>query len=164
MKDKVSLLLSLVLIGLLAIKGYEYYQSKQQQGVTAKPVNLTGLNNQPISVIFDKKQVLIFWATWCGPCSIELGRLNAMIEKGQIKADSILAISIQEDPSTVAKFVNEKKYQFPVALDLTGQVAADYKVRGTPTLYLIDEFQKINWVSVGVSPSLEFRLNGFLGN
>lgn len=109
----------------------------------------------------NKKRLLVFWATWCGPCSIELGRINRLILSGDLKPDSVLAISSGEDKQTVQKSVEERKYLFPVATDEDGHLALTYKVSGTPTIYFINEKNSVEWASVGLSPSLEFRIKSF---
>ena len=109
-----------------------------------------------------QKRVLLFWATWCGPCSLELARVNRMIAGGELKPEQVLAISIGETAEVVKSAIAERKYTFPVALDLDGKVAESFKVSGTPTIVFVDEKQVINWLSTGLSPSLGLRLQRFL--
>ena len=109
----------------------------------------------------NKKQVLVFWATWCAPCGVELVRLNRLIENGTVAADSIVAISIMEDAKLVKDTIHERGYQFKVYLDLNGSASEAYKVEGTPTILLIDEDGKISWMTTGLSPTLEYRVKKF---
>ncbi len=51
---------------------------------------------------------------------------------------SVLAVNIQESPSTVAAWVREKKVTIPVVLDADGEVTRQYGVIATPTVFLID--------------------------
>ncbi len=135
------------------------YEAQGEPAPSASIVDLTGQN---ILIPRHQKQVLVFWATWCGPCRIELGRINRMIIKNEINANDILAVSISEDPKTVTAFVREHEYHFQVAVDETGKLARLYKVFGTPTILLIDQDGKVNWMTTGLSPALEFRLKSFL--
>ncbi len=51
---------------------------------------------------------------------------------------SILAVNIQESPSTVAAWARERKVTVPILLDPDGEVTRQYGVIATPTTLLID--------------------------
>lgn len=106
--------------------------------------------------------VLVFWATWCAPCQLELNRINSMITEGTISPDSVLAISSFEDDSLVKTVVAQRGYKFPVALDRNGQVARAFQVAGTPTIVLASAAHIIEWKTTGLSPLLETRIKHFL--
>lgn len=108
------------------------------------------------------KKVLVFWATWCPPCEMELSRINELVKEKRIPAEAVLAISMQEDKALVDKTVAERGYQFPVAYDLDGKVSQLYKIQGTPTLVFLNGDKTIRWLSTGLSPLLKIRLNIFL--
>ena len=108
------------------------------------------------------KKVLVFWATWCPPCDMELSRINELVKEKRIPAEAILAISMQEEKALVDKTVAERGYQFPVAYDLEGKVSQLYKIQGTPTLVFLNGDKTIRWMSAGLSPLLKLRLNIFL--
>lgn len=148
----------------LLLKIPDIYKMYQKQGEVLPSGQVMGLNNDVKTIPSGQKQVLVFWATWCGPCGVELSRIQNLIDQNKIKKDSVLAISIGESPQTVKSFVEEKKYTFPVAIDLDSAVASLYEVKGTPTVFLVNENKSIHWVTVGLSPSLELRLKSFLGS
>ncbi len=106
-------------------------------------------------------QLIVFWATWCGPCKIELSRINSLVKSGQITPDSVIAISSGEDPNLVRNMVTKEGYQFKVALDPDASAAKVYNVKGTPTLILVDKQGKINWMTMGLSATLEMRILSF---
>lgn len=108
------------------------------------------------------KKVLVFWATWCPPCEMELSRINELVKDKRIPAEAILAISMQEDKALVDKTVADRGYQFPVAYDFDGKVSQLFKIQGTPTLVFLNGDKTIRWMSMGLSPLLKLRLNIFL--
>lgn len=136
----------------------------QRQGQSAVATSVPTLKDGNISLPLAGKHLMVFWATWCGPCKVELARINRLIKDGALDRHKVIAISISEDFVTVNTFSQEQDYQFLVGLDPSGALARQYKVAGTPTLLLIDETGKINWMTMGLSPSLELRLKHFLQN
>jgi thiol-disulfide isomerase/thioredoxin len=161
-----SRLLNFVIYGIvlfvLVQRAPSIFKMFQSQGTGAPVSFVKDLQGQSIQVPLPKKQVLVFWATWCGPCNIELGRINKLILKKEISADSIIAISSFEDPSYVSEFAIKHNYQFVIATDETGLAAKNYNVSATPTIIFIEKTGDINWMTMGLSPTLEFRLKSFL--
>lgn len=111
---------------------------------------------------FPQKVVVVFWATWCGPCQVELTRINRLIEEKSISPSSVLAVSSFEERLLLEKVAKERDYLFPIGIDINGSVAKMYKVNGTPTIVFITSEKTINWISTGLSPLLEVRIKGFL--
>ena len=62
-----------------------------------------------------KSLLINVWATWCGPCREELPRLQEVYEKVKGRSDiQILAFTIDENVGSVAPFLRENGYTFPV--------------------------------------------------
>lgn len=136
----------------------------ETEGSTAKQALVTDLNDQSITLPLPTKHLLVFWATWCAPCKVELSRINRMVLNGEVSPESVLAVSIAEDPKIVSSFAKEQQYQFRIAVDQTGRAAKLYKVSGTPTIIFINQDQKVEWMTTGLSLSLEIRILSFFKN
>ena len=92
-----------------------------------------------------KKYVLIdFWASWCNPCRKEIPNLKNLYEKYADKGFQIISISIDKKKADWEKALQEEQLSWPNYLD-NGDVAAIYKVKMIPTMYLIDS----NGIMVG---------------
>lgn len=106
--------------------------------------------------------ILIFWATWCSPCEIELKRINQMILDQKLSAESVWALSIQEEKPIVTQIASDRHYQFQVGLDPYGRISDLFQVKSTPTVIFIEKNKTIQWMTSGISPSLELRIHHFI--
>lgn len=126
--------------------------------------NLNSL--KPINaIIFPKKgerSAVIFWASWCTPCKLELNRINKSIEEKKIDANQIFAISIDDDLEALKRAMIERKYRFKTYVDTKGNLVKSFKVAATPTIVFINDDLVIKWISSGFSPTLIARLETFL--
>jgi peroxiredoxin len=126
---------------------------------------LSGENVASLDFKGKKKIVVSFWASWCGPCRMELPELSAFYEKYH-SADSkfeVVAVSTDEDRYQAEKYVKEAKLPFPVVWDESGTIANAYSVESIPVLYVIDENGKVIYGQMGYGFGLEFKLKMFLG-
>ena len=95
-----------------------------------------------------KVAVLSFWATWCGPCVVELPRLAEAAKKYAANPDvSFLAISVDEHKLAVRPFIERNGYRLPVAYDVNGAEA--FRVSGIPTLIILDRRGRVAYREQG---------------
>lgn len=158
-----NIIFTVVILALLATKIPGIYANFKSEGGQAPEFSL--LTNSGLT--FDSKdlhakKVLVFWATWCPPCELELSRINGLVIEKRISAEDVLAVSMGEEKALVDKVTAERGYQFPVGYDFSGEVAQKFGVQGTPTVVFLNADRTINWFSVGLSPLLKLRLNIFL--
>jgi cytochrome c biogenesis protein CcmG, thiol:disulfide interchange protein DsbE len=141
----------------------DFLNHTKSEGQTISQFDIESIDGKIVdSLKLKKPLVVVFWATWCIPCQVELARLNHLINDQKIEADSVLAISIREERQTVEKEIKDRDYKFPVALDQDGHISQLFKVNATPTILFIDHKNKIDWMTTGLSPSLEFRIVRFI--
>ena len=92
-----------------------------------------------------------FWATWCGPCVIEMpmmNRLNKILEKEKFK---MLAINMEDiAPEKVKNFVKKLKIDFDVLLDRKSEVGRLYGVRLLPMTYMVNPKGEVEAVAEGM--------------
>jgi len=84
-----------------------------------------------------KPVVLDFWATWCPNCQRDMPRLNAMYNKYKDQVE-VIGINLQENPNVVARFINDRGINFPIAFDPSSRASKAYGVRYTNFHVLID--------------------------
>jgi peroxiredoxin len=129
----------------------------------APDVQLASLSGQTVSLqdFRGKKKVVIsFWASWCGPCRLELPVLQAFYEKYHSGSDTfeILAVSTDEDRSEAEKYVKEAGLRFPILWDSHGEAQTAFGVDSIPALFVIDEKGTVLSGDVGFDSAMEFKL------
>jgi peroxiredoxin len=134
----------------------------------APDFSLPSLDNKTIALADfrgRKKLVVSFWASWCGPCRLELPLLRAFYQRNH-KSDSdfeFLAISIDEDRDAAEKAAKDAKLPFPVLLDTENKTSAAFHVHAIPSLFIVDRTGTIVHAEAGVSAAMSFMLAQYLG-
>lgn len=94
-----------------------------------------------LSDFIGKPIVLNFWASWCGPCKMEMPDFN---EKYAELGDEIHFLMVnmtdgsRETVDVAKEFIEEQGYTFPVYFDTEMDAAITYGVTSLPTTYFID--------------------------
>jgi peroxiredoxin len=138
------------------------------RGKNAPAFTLDSLEGRKISLaeFHGKKKVVIsYWASWCGPCKVELPELKRFYEKYH-KDDSefeILAISIDDDRESAESFANKAKIPFPILLDLNHEAADAYSVEAIPAMFIVDKQGVVSYATTGLEQSMEVQLAMQLG-
>jgi len=79
-----------------------------------------------------------FWATWCGPCRVEMPILQTYSQRYEDDL-VILAVNAEESQDTVKGFVTRMGLTFDVLLDPEGEIQRLYQLRGYPTSFFVDK-------------------------
>ncbi|HZQ06858.1 MAG TPA: TlpA disulfide reductase family protein [Anaerolineae bacterium] len=123
-------------------------------GSLAPEIELKDLKEETVRLSdFRGRPVLVnFWATWYGPCRIEMPIVEQKYRKyKETEKFVILAINIQDDAGVdaVRSFLGELSLTFPVLLDKDGIAETAYHVLGLPTSFFIDRRGIIRATRVG---------------
>jgi peroxiredoxin len=146
-------------------------QQREEPALVDKPApdfSASTLDGRTVSLADfrgQKKVVVSFWASWCGPCRLEMPALIKFYQKNHSASSEfeILAISIDEDTKDAADFATAQKLNFPVLLDPHQKVANAYEVEGIPTMFVIDKDGKVKYGHIGYDMTMEYRLAYELG-
>jgi thiol-disulfide isomerase/thioredoxin len=112
---------------------------------------------------FIGRPVLInFWATWCGPCRIEMPELQSVFEEyGDSEDFLILALDQDESAEDVSAYFDELGLTFQPLLDEGNKTAKNYGLQGTlPASVFINPDGEITVIHRGVMT--RGQIDGFL--
>lgn len=98
-----------------------------------------------------KTVFLNFWATWCGPCRQEMPHIQKIYEEYNKNEDDLVVLGVA-NPRTdshpknsdvseeeIKQFLEDNGYDYPVAMDTTGDVFSTYGISSFPTTFMIDK-------------------------
>ena len=111
----------------------------------AKPANLkftlNDINGKPVDLSAYKGKVILldFWATWCGPCKIEIPGFVELQSKYRDKGLVVIGVSVDDTLEQLQPFAAAFKMNYPVLL---GNGRDDIQqaygpIWGLPTTYII---------------------------
>ena len=120
-------------------------ETKAQQESRQKAPDFTVYDAQgnpvKLSEYFGKPIVLNFWASWCGPCKMEMPDFNEKSKELEGKVQFLMINMTDGSRETVeiaSAFIAEQGYTFPVFFDTRGNAAYAYTAHALPTTYFID--------------------------
>jgi peroxiredoxin len=126
--------------------------------------DLNGVEHDLAQVVEGNQLVLVnFWATWCGPCKIEMPQFQGFYDEYASRGLEILAVT-QEDREVVDSFLQGKPYTFPILLDPEGTVTEAYGVSALPTTVLVSPTRAVTRIRQGLDPFLERRIRTMMGD
>lgn len=117
------------------------------------PFSVKGMDGRALSLEKYRGKVVLldFWATWCGPCRVEMPNVVSIHKKFRDKGFEIIGVSLDRDRGALENYVKSNGMDWPQYFDGGGwnnSIAAKYKVRSIPATYLIDRQGKIRYRSL----------------
>jgi len=147
----------LILLAVVVLAGAAVYQNVNRKAETtampaeAKPrpnylapsFTLKQMNTEQTYEVGgprEKPLMINFWASWCGPCNLEAPDLVKLYDKYGDKFD-LYAVNITpgDNMKNIQAFVDKHALDFPVLLDMQGDVTELYQIQPIPTSFLIDK-------------------------
>jgi thiol-disulfide isomerase/thioredoxin len=106
---------------------------------------------QSLQSTLGQATIINFWATWCGPCRVELPELQELYNELAGKGAVVLAVNVDSPREHVDPFMKRNKLSLPVYF-LEPEVEANLGIRSLPTTVLLDAAGKVVDTWGGYSP------------
>ena len=131
--------------------------------VPAPAFELTDLQGRPWSLdaLEGKPAVLYFFAPWCGVCAASSPQLR-WFDRWRGEEVQVVLVGLDwSSPAELAEYAARHELQLPV-LAAGPQTAADYRIRGYPTYYVLDAEGRVAGRDFGytTAPGLWLRTRG----
>ncbi len=131
----------------------------------AKPANLdftlkdVAGKDVTLSTYKGKVILLDFWATWCGPCKVEIPGFVEFQHKYGQQGFQVLGVSVDDRPEQLEPYVAEYKMNYPVLQGLGHDDLQDAfgPLVGIPTTFLIARDGRICAVHAGFASKDTFE-------
>lgn len=147
-----------------------YNQEKSAVGYLAPGFTVRNLEGNRVSLADYRDRVVILnlWATWCGPCRVEMPGFENLYRRFRAEGLTILAVSLDKDnDQKVRDFVDKYKLSYPILMDPEQTVESLYNTFTIPTTFVIDKEGRIvavvdgakNWESQETFEAIELLLN-----
>ncbi len=112
-------------------------------------------NIRRLSELRGKPALLVFWASWCPPCRMELPSVQNLWQHHSSEI-GIYAVSLDYELKDARRFLKKNRYTFPVVWSEPSgpelqRVAEDYNVTGIPASFVLDAKGAIVENFVGVA-------------
>jgi peroxiredoxin len=134
------------------------FKLKEAVGQPTPEFSLKDGNGQTVHIADYKGKVVLldFWATWCGPCKVEIPWFIDFEREFKDQGFAVLGVSMDEDGWTVIKpYVKDRQMNYRILLG-DDKVSTSYGgLDALPTTLLISREGKIASVHEGVSMGKE---------
>ena len=121
---------------------------KTKEGAIAPSWNYADINGKMVSSESLRGKVIYIdvWATWCGPCEVEIPHLKKMENELHTEDIAFVSISVDTNKKAWEAMVREKKlggYQLFAKEAWESDIVKDYAISGIPRFIIIDKEGKI---------------------
>jgi cytochrome c biogenesis protein CcmG/thiol:disulfide interchange protein DsbE len=95
--------------------------------------------------------LLNIWATWCGPCRVEMPSMERLEQQLGPKGLKIVAVSVDVSgmESRINEFVEEMQLSFEILHDAPGTIKRQYQTTAVPETFIIGRDGKLRRRVIG---------------
>ena len=126
------------------------------RSVSGDTITLDDLRGQTV--------ILNFWATWCGPCRVEMPELQQLYDLHENDGLRIVAVNLAETEADVLAWRDTFDLTFELVLDPEQTLARRYAFRDPPSTFIIAPDGSISHIFFGPVSEEHLRtaINQFL--
>lgn len=101
-----------------------------------------------------KVAVLDFWGMWCAPCVRAMPKVQKLYEAFKEAGVEVIGFDVKDKPEKIGSFLERNGYDYTI-IPQAEEIAAQFKVRSYPTIFIIDQQGKVIHAEKG------FRSNAY---
>tara|TARA_R110000737_G_C14565207_1_gene483066 strand:- start:917 stop:1456 length:540 start_codon:yes stop_codon:yes gene_type:complete len=126
-------------------------------GEKAPDFTLKTLSGENLNLMEQRGNIIVinFWASWCGPCRIEMPILQEFHEQYQDLGVAVWGVNVEQENQAGLNYIRELAVDFPIFFDASNDVSASYDVEAMPTTVIIDRHGKVRSVFRGYQKGYE---------
>jgi len=139
--------------------GAKFEGAQRRLSLVGKPLTLEGqqIDGKPLAwdAYRGKVVLVMFWATWCGPCRAEMPLIREDYEKFHQRGFDVVGVSCDSDRKALETFLTQEKIPWTILYNddpqqngMNTPMANYYGVMGIPSLILVGKDGKV--VSIDV--------------
>jgi peroxiredoxin len=157
MKNNMSAMQRRSLLGLVLLAAAQAASAKVAANTQAPDFTLRQIDGPNLRLGEQRGRVVMvnFWATWCGPCRVELPHLARLHDKYRSSGFLLLGVNIDEDPAQAKALAAKLGLKFPVLLDTDKKVVGTYDLSAMPATVLIDKDGRVRHLHRGYREGVE---------
>ncbi len=112
-------------------------------GSKAPPFRAVTLDTPPVEKTLDDYRgevvLLNIWATWCGPCVVEMPSIEALHRRFRDRGLRVVAVSVDDARAAddIRAFRERFGLTFEILHDAEGLIRRDYQTTGVPETFVI---------------------------
>lgn len=146
---------------MLAATGCDRGQQPKQVGQPAPLFTVSDAEHTvDLRQLRGKVVVLNFWASWCGPCAVELPGLETL--QRDLPQVAILGVSFDTDHTAYTRFLTRHSINFTTVNDTSGRANALYDSFRPPETYIIDKAGNVRRKFIGPQDWTSAEIEDFL--
>ncbi|MCG8534778.1 MAG: TlpA family protein disulfide reductase [Pseudomonadales bacterium] len=97
--------------------------------------------------------VIVFWASWCRSCPVQLDSLNTLQEKYREFGVNVWAITLDKTREAAHHYLTHKQMDFTILYDTAFEVSERYDIDDLPSSLIVDRDGRIRHIQDGFEPT-----------
>lgn len=110
------------------------YSRSSSAGHLAPPLPQERLSGPPAAA---GPQLVVFWASWCGPCAQEAPTVRRFSQSAQGRGH-VVGVNSSDTLSGARAFIRRYRWAFTNLRDADGSVGSEFGVVNLPTTFVVD--------------------------